>query len=81
MLVSEKSDSKFLLESGDVWNLKVPMRKYERIRIIRKPDFEKNACKMGLGTVIKTENEEIKGEGTWSRAACPRWPCCKCGLL
>ena len=64
MLVSEKSDSKFLLESGDFWNLKVPMRKYERIGIIRKPDFEKNACKMGLGAMVrkKIENEEIKGE-------------------
>ena len=30
---------------------------------------------MGLGTVIKTENEEVKGGGTWSKAACPRWPC------
>ena len=24
---------------------------------------------MGLGTVIKTENEEVKGGGTWSKAA------------
>ena len=57
MLVSEKSDSKFLLESGDFWNLKVPMRKYERIGIIRKPDFEKNACKMGLGAMVKKNRE------------------------
>ena len=30
---------------------------------------------MGSGAIINTENEKIKGEGTWSKAACPRWPC------
>ena len=57
MLVREKSDSKFLLESGDFWNLEIPMRKYERIGFIRKPDFEKNACKMGLGAMVKKNRE------------------------
>ena len=46
-----------------------------------KTRFWENACKMGLGAMIKTENEEIKGEDSWSEAACPRWPCRKCGLL
>ena len=29
------------------------MRKYERIGVIWKPYFEKNACKMGLGAMVK----------------------------
>ena len=54
------------------------MRKW---RLFENQIFLENACKMGLGTIIKTENEGVKGGGTWSKAVCPRWPCGKCGLL
>lgn len=52
------------------------MEKIWRFENILKQELEKLLTKWVLGILFsKSENEKIKGEGTWSKAACPRWSC------
>ena len=53
MACQEEEWEQIFIGKWDFWNLKIPMRKYERIGVIWKPDFEKNACKMGLGAMVR----------------------------